>query len=247
VLGAGECRELPLAELVALFDHVTLNDIHREPLERAAAQLDPAAREKLSIDVADLTGLIEPLLANMQQRLNRATDPQSAFDAMAECLDACPPGSLPIAGPFDLVIASCVLSQLHYALTHRSDVLLDEKFPGQVMHLQDSPRWTASLRQLKRRMKATFLDGLVRLTAPGGILYLSDSVQLSHVRLTPEGPWLTAEMFRMVRSAQLADLLDERFAVIERGRWEWVGAAPSAKRQVGRVYDVQGLVLRVSI
>jgi hypothetical protein len=142
------------------------------------------------------------------------------------------------------VIASCVLSQLHYALTHRSDVLLEQRFPGQVEQLRSSPRWTASLAQLARRMKATFLDGLVRSTVPGGFVYLADSVQLCNVHLTASGRWKTGKTYRTVRSAKLEDVLDDRFRVVEQTRWEWVGTAPTATRSTGRVYEVQALLLR---
>jgi hypothetical protein len=223
VLGAGSCREIPLPELVARFEHVTLNDIRPDGVEGAAAQIDPASREKLAIHIADLTGLVDPLVAKIRQRLGECVDPKSAFDAMAESLETVPLGSVSDAGQFDLVIASCVLSQLHYALTHRSDVLLEQRFPGQVEQLHNSPRWTVSLRQVARRMKAIFLDGLVGLTADRGSIYLSDSMQLCHVHLTPLGRWKTGQTYRMLRSANLEHFLDDRFTVVERARWEWVG------------------------
>jgi hypothetical protein len=241
VLGAGACREIPLAELVARFDHVTLNDINSEDVQRAAAQIDPAGREKLAIQIADLTGVVDPVLARIRQRLSECIDPRSAFDAMAESLDASP--SFSALGQFHLVIASCVLSQLHYALTHRSDALLEQRFPGHVEQLRNSPRWAAGLAQLARRMKATFLDGLVRSTVPGGFVYLSDSVQLCNVHLTAAGRWKTGKTYRTVRSARLEDVLDDRLTVVEQARWEWVGTAPSATRSTGRVYEVQALLL----
>jgi hypothetical protein len=245
VLGAGACRDIPLSELISRFDRITLNDIQPEGIESATAQIDPARRETLAIQIADLTGMVDPLVATIRQRLSECTDPHSACHAMAESLDACPGGSPLGAGQFHLVVASCVLSQLHYALTHRTDALLEQRFPGQLEQLRNSPRWTASLRQISRRMKATFLDGLARLTAPRGLIYLSDSVQLCHVHLTPLGRWKTGRTYRMLRPANLEGILDARFTVVERARWEWVGVPPSATRQTGRVYDVQGLILNI--
>ena len=244
VLGAGACREIPLADLVARFDHVTLNDIHPEGVESAAAQIDPAGREKLAIQIADLTGMVDPIVSKIRQRLSECVDPHSAFDAMAESLEASPSGSFSAMGRFHLVIASCVLGQLHYALTHRSDALLEQRFPGHLEQLRNSPRWVANLRQLARRMKATFLDGLVRSTVAGGFIYLADSVQLCNVHLTSSGRWKTGNTYRMLRSAKLEDVLDDRLTVVERARWEWVGTPPSATKLTGRVYEVQALLLR---
>jgi hypothetical protein len=241
VLGAGACREIPLAELIARFDHITLNDINPEGVERAAAQIDPAGRKKLAIQIADLTGVVDPVVARIRQRLSECVDPRSAFDAMAESLEASP--SFSAMGQFNLVIASCVLSQLHYALTHRSDVLLEQTYPGHVEQLRNSPHWAAGLRQLSRRMKATFLDGLVESTVPGGFVYLSDSVQLCNVHLTSSGRWKTGRTYRTVRSARLEDVLDDRLKVVERARWEWVGTPPGASTLTGRVYEVQALLL----
>ena len=244
VMGAGACREIPLADLVARFDHVALNDINAEGVESAAAQIDPAGREKLAIQIADLTGIVDPVVATIRQRLSKCIDPHSACDAMAESLEASPAGSFSARGRFHLVIASCVLGQLHYALTHRSDVLLEQRFPGHVAQLRNSPRWVANLRQLAHRMKAIFLDGLVRSTVAGGFVYLADTVQLCNVHLTPWGRWTTGKAYRMLRSAKLEDLLDDRFTVVERAQWDWVGTPPSATKLTGRVYDVQALLLR---
>jgi hypothetical protein len=246
VLGAGACREIPLTDLVERFDSVTLNDIHAEDVNKAAAQIDPARRKKLAIQVADLTGLIDPVISRMRERLSECVDPESACNAMTESLTTSPVRSVTCPGQFDLVVASCVLSQLHYALTHRSDVLLEQRFPGQVERLRTSSPWRLNLRQLARRMKAIFLDALARLATAHGFIYLSDSVQLCHVHLTRIGRWKTGQTYRMLPSANLEDILDARFRVVERARWEWVGAQPSEKRHTGRVYDVQALLLRLS-
>src|SRR5690242_4642279 len=93
VLGAGECREIPMAELAGMFAEVTLNDIFPDPLEEALASLVasraetiPAVREKMRIEVADLTGLVEPLMDTIGRRLSKATDPASAARVLSDSL-----------------------------------------------------------------------------------------------------------------------------------------------------------------
>ena len=138
VLGAGACEEIPLAQLVARFGQVTLNDVEPGPLQRAvtAANLAPPDREKIEMHVADLTGTTGPLLEKIASALETSADVGSAIDRMAEMVAGQEVGGLLLAGKYDLVVASCVLSQLHFGLTHRAGDLLANRFPGAIEQLR---------------------------------------------------------------------------------------------------------------
>jgi hypothetical protein len=245
VLGAGQCAEIPLAEIAARFARVTLNDIAREPLETALAGVDAASRTKITLHVEDLTGVVERLFGRIRERIASARDAAAASAAMSRLLDARRRRRPAIAGPFDLVIASCVLSQLQFSLTRRCDELFERRFPGQLRTLRDSPPWKAGLRKLTPRMKAAFLGDLEWLTAPGGLIVLSDTVQVCFVAQTAEGRWKTLGTFRTLRAtSRLKDVLDERFHILDEAHWKWVRSAPSGPGKPGRFYDVEGLVIR---
>ncbi len=246
VLGAGACEEIPLAELVARFGLVTLNDVELAPLERAVARLDTQGREKIDLQVADLTGTAQPLLEKIGNALQTAADPGSASERMAEIVASQAAGGLLLAGKYDLVVASCVLSQLHVGLAHQAADLFAIRFPGKLEQLRGAECWTTALYRLARRIEARFIDDLIGLVADGGLIYLSESVQMCYVERTPSGPWQTKGTYRMLRSTDLSDYVDGRFSIAQRGRWEWVVSPPAEAGQTGRLYDVQALVLRVS-
>ena len=63
------------------------------------------------------------------------------------------------------------------------------------------------------------------------------------IRLNPSGQWATAGTYRMLRSQQLADYVDPRFALVAQGRWHWVVSPPERAGDTGRLFDVQAVVL----
>jgi hypothetical protein len=247
VLGAGNCAEIPLAELAARFERVTLNDVDGELVEQGivSAGLDAAARAKIDVQVADLTGVTQTLLDKFDAAHLAASDPEQAIDEMARLVDDQTVDAMPLAGKYDLVVASCVLSQLHNRLAHGSEERFARRFPDQVEQFKASPRWAAALSGMARRMEVRLIDGLIELLAPGGLIYLSESPQMCYIKLTADGRWETQGTYRMLRTADLTDYIDRRFAIIAHGRWHWVVSPPEKPGEVGRLFDVQALVLRV--
>ncbi|HEX3726002.1 MAG TPA: hypothetical protein VHV08_07150 [Pirellulales bacterium] len=250
LLGAGECDEIPLEEMVARFKQITLNDLETAPLERALGQahLDAAARATLAICIADLTGVTDSLLTGIQKAIVEETTAAEAIEAMATVVEHPPEHEFPrpLRGPFDLVVASCVLSQLHFALVHRGAALFEQKFSGQIETLRASPRWAGAVYALARTMETNFMTDLAGITLPGGVVYLSESVQMCYLRAAPDGKWQSEGTYRMLRSTELADYLDQRFEVIARDRWDWVVSPPTIETPTGRLYDVQAIVARRS-
>ena len=246
VLGAGNCAEIPLAELAARFEHLTLNDVDGKLLDQAieAAGLDEAARAKIEVRVADLTGVTDPILEKIDGVLSAISDVDTAIERMATIVDEEPVANMPIEGQFDLVVASCVLSQLHFGLVRRSGERFEQRFTGQIERLRQSPRWTTALYQMARRMEARFIDGVAALSAQDGLIYLSESPQMCSIKLTADGRWETEGTYRMLRTQDLTDYVDRRFAIVAHGRWHWVASPPQQVGQVGRLFDVQAMVLK---
>jgi hypothetical protein len=248
VLGAGLCEEIPLGGLTARFSQLVINDVAADTLERgiSAAGLGQAARDKLDLRIADLTGITHALVMGIRQILSESPEPEVAVDRMCAILDAAPKGAFPIAGRFDLAIASCVLSQLHCALVHDSSAAFIQQFPDLGNLLNESSRWKASVYAIARRMEHEFIDNLARLVTDEGLIYLSESVQMCFVTTTPAGKWQTEGSWRMLRTTRLADYLNGRFTVVESGRWDWVVGPLSSGDQRSRWYDVQAIVARVT-
>jgi hypothetical protein len=246
VLGGGPCEEIPLVALLQQFDEVLLNDLDESPVKRAIDALpkDTGLRGKVSVSIADLTGATADALSRVDQTLLESDTPASAATAIARALDAVRPEPFPIAGRYDLVVCSCVLVQLHVALTSGTAERFAARFPGQADVLAESTDWQSALARLARRMEERFVDDLANLVTDTGLVYLSESVQVCFLQLAPDGRWQTPGTYRMTRTTDLADYVAARFEVIGRARWEWVVDAPQTATDSGRLFDVQALVLR---
>ncbi len=246
ILGAGHCAEIPLKELTQRFSAITVNDVDNNVLQEGltAAGLSDAERAKLKIEVADLTSVTESLLARLDDVMQASGTADAALEPMAHLLDTSLVAGMPFQEKYDFIVASCVLSQLHFALLHRAREAFEKRFAGQVKLLDDSVRWTSALYTMARRMEQKFIDNLAERVAPGGFIYLSDSTQMCYVQGTPEGKWETAGTYRMLRSRYITDYLDDRFVSVARNRWDWIVSPPQQPGDEGRVYDVQGVVLR---
>jgi hypothetical protein len=244
ILGGGACEEIPLLELLERFESVTLNDTDPYAIKRAVGNLPAALRQRLSLQVADLTGVTQNALELMEHALGQSETEQDAVEQMAAALDRVASGGIPLAGPFDLVVCSCVLSQLHFSLTHEAAARFTGRFPGRDEVLRDSDVWKSALQRAARRMEDRFIESLAALLNSDGLAYLSESAQVCFLQLAPDGRWQTRGTYRMLRTKELADYVRERFEIVGRNRWEWVVNAPQSSSDTGRLFDVQALVLK---
>jgi len=248
VLGAGKCAEIPLIELALRFKTLMLNDIRPDLVRQAidCCVLSPELRERIEIDDEDLTGLTEPVAAELARELALPTSPENAIGRMAQVLSRTPSNKSLEVVSYDLVVASCLLTQLHTAAAGHGQRLFAGRFPDQEKELTESDVWKDAVYALARRMEADFMDRLTRLVAPGGRIFLSETVQVCFVQGTEQGDWSTAGTFRMTRTRDLADYLDARFRIEARGGWTWVISPPTKPGETGRAFDVQGLVLSLN-
>jgi hypothetical protein len=246
VLGAGRCQEIPLRELVDRFGWVTLTDRDGSLLHEALTTngLDAAGRLQVQTIVADLSGIAADYMARVADYLTTARDPAIAAEHLAVLADDAQPEVFTTGRKYDLVIASCVLCQLHLEACNGTLALFVQAFPGRERDLLQSQAWIGALYGLARRMENTFLDSLAALAALGGRIFLSDTVQSAFLRVGPEGDWITDGVYRMTRTTRLSDYVDARFRIDREESWLWIMApAPGA---IGRIYNTQGLILTLT-
>jgi hypothetical protein len=144
VLGAGNAYDLQLEELLLSFSEVHLVDIDPAAVARARERVEPGARARLFAHAPlDLSGMFQEL-----ERWGRMeVTPQELIAAPsvgAKRIAAALPG------PFDLVVSSCLLTQLQLTLLHV---------------LGDRHQLFVALREL---LTLTHLRTLSLLTAPRG-------------------------------------------------------------------------------
>jgi hypothetical protein len=110
VLGAGNCYDLDLARLAGAFREIHLVDLDPAALVRAAARLDEAPRGKIvphaPLDLSGMLDRLEQWKAFQVQPQELMEHPARASQAVVERLP----------GPFDVVLSSCVLSQMHLTI-----------------------------------------------------------------------------------------------------------------------------------
>jgi hypothetical protein len=143
VLGAGNCNDLDLASLTAVFREVHLVDVDRAALEAAVRRQGVGSSPGMHLHVSDLTGIAD-LFNRWEQRPPVAGDVEQCVRRSAEA-------PLPeLGGPFDVVLSPCLLSQL---VGYASDTL------GR-LHPQFHPLLLA--------IRTRHMRLLVELVAPGG-------------------------------------------------------------------------------
>jgi hypothetical protein len=110
VLGAGNCDDLDLPRLVRLFGQVHLVDLDASALEVGLQRVDESARAHITVHGGlDLSGVIDRV-----DRWGDAFPAASELEALAGDLSAAVTAR--IGRQFDVVLSSCLLSQLFLPL-----------------------------------------------------------------------------------------------------------------------------------
>ena len=159
-LGAGNCNDLELRELLGAFGEVHLVDLDPAALtaacERQGVSGSPGLRLHAPIDLTGIAGIV----SSWKAKAPRLPDVRQAVQASDTAVTP------DLNGPFDVVLSSCVLSQL---VGYATDALGGDRQPG--------------FRDLVRAIRARHLRLMTDLLAPGGTgllicdLVSSDSLQ----------------------------------------------------------------------
>jgi hypothetical protein len=118
VLGAGQAFDLPLVELCRTFERLVLVDIDQAALSETVASVfkDAGLRARVETRVMDLTGINGAMVRALEEIL---AGPGSAAEVKARIETLCRsyrlpgvPALLPAGERADLLVSSCVLTQL---------------------------------------------------------------------------------------------------------------------------------------
>jgi len=143
VLGAGNCHDLDLGSLAAIFREIHLVDIDQGAIEGARDRQAPAVKQRLFCHALDLSGLIDRLDRWKEMKVTPEEVMNHPAEASRQIVEALP-------GPFDVVLSACVLTQL-------------QLFTLEV--LTPTHRLFEAVRQI---VNLTHLRTLARLIAPAG-------------------------------------------------------------------------------
>jgi hypothetical protein len=164
VLGAGHAFDLPLVELARSFERLVLVDIDADALNAtvSGALKDPMLRARTELRLLDLTGVNGQLVRRIDEAVESAASAAEARERLeALCWTyrlAAPPRLLPPEERADLLVSSCVLSQVAWPQRVYARRLVERRFsafPGPL-----ELRWARHFTYLELRLQQDHLTSL---------------------------------------------------------------------------------------
>jgi hypothetical protein len=241
VLGAGAAFDLPLAELARSFEKLILVDIDALALEATVAGVlkDPGLRARAELRVLDVTGINAQLVARLEALLagpGTATEVQDRLETLCHSYRlASPPRLLPAGERADLLVSSCVLSQVAWPQRVYAERLYERRF-GPVRGPVEK-RWARHWSELELRVQQ---DHLTALAGAADVVALTSDV-VSNVTVLDEGGTerRSGHTIYALGVPSLLERIPKVFQIEAHQSWEW--ARYKATRQGrGSRMDVEG-------
>jgi SAM-dependent methyltransferase len=245
VLGAGQAFDLPLVELAQRFEKLVLIDIDGQALEQTVQEVfpDPGVRSRLELRVLDLTGINRALVERLEALV---AGPGSAGEVREQVARLCqgyrlvpPPRLLPEDERADLLVSSCVLTQLAWPQRTFAERLYQKRFGSLPDPVEQ--RWAGPWAQLELRVQQ---DHFTALAGVAEVVALTTDV-VSHVTALDasgaERP--TGETVPALGVPKLEERIPQFFRVEAHQSWEWPRYKATALGQ-GSLMSVEGVVLR---
>jgi hypothetical protein len=240
ILGAGHVFDLPLVELAAAFEKVVLVDIDAEALNAAVAGVlkDPELRARAELRLLDLTGINGQFVRRIDEAVASAANAAEARDRLeALCwtyrLDS--PRLLPQEERADLLVSSCVLSQVSWPQRVYARRVYERRFSALPAALE--LRWARHFTYLELRLQQ---DHLTSLAGVAEQVALTCDVLSNTTVLDASGAELKSG--RTIPTLGVPSLLErvpKLFSLHEHASWEWVFSKASRAGN-GLRKDVEG-------
>jgi hypothetical protein len=245
VFGAGRAFDLPLAPLARSFDRLVLVDIDGAALDETISSTfkDAGLRARVEARVMDLTGINGALVRRLDQILDGPGSAEEIETAVASLcrsyhLDR-PPALLADGERPDLLVESCVLTQLAWPQRTYAERRYDQRF-GPMPPAREL-RWSTAWAELGLRIQQ---DHIQALTGAAPLLVLTSDV-VSHTtaldRSGQERP--TGRDILPLGVHSLRERIPKAFVIGQHAAWVW-NRYRASKRGEGSVMDVEGVELR---
>jgi hypothetical protein len=245
VFGAGRAFDLPLGTLARSFDRLVLVDIDGAALDETISSTfkDAGLRARVEARVMDLTGINGTLVRRLDEILD---GPGSADEVEARVAALCRsyhldqlPALLPDGERPDLLVESCVLTQLAWPQRTYAERRYDQRF-GPMPQAREM-HWSTAWAELGLCIQQ---DHIQALAGAAALLVLTSDV-VSHItaldRSGQERP--TGRDILPLGVQSLRERIPKAFATGQHAAWTW-NRYRAGKRGEGSVMDVEGLELR---
>lgn len=244
VLGAGHAFDLPLVELAKAFDKLVLVDIDGEALHATVGVTlkDPGLRARTELRLLDLTGINGQFVRRIDEAVGQARDAAEARDrieALCFTYRLAPPRLLPQDEHVDLLVSSCVLSQVSWPHRVYAKRTYERRF-GLLDAPLDVQRWARHFTYLELRLQQ---DHLTSLCGVAEQVALTSDVVSNTTVLDPGGVECRAgRPIPILGVPSLLERIPRLFHVERHASWLWPFTKVTPTRN-GLWKDVEGAQL----
>ncbi len=246
ILGAGHAFDLPLVELAKAFEKLVLVDIDADALNATVAGVlkDPGLRARTELRLLDLTGVNGQLVRRIDEAVAAAANAAEARDRLeALCWTyrlAPPPRLLPPEEHADLLVSSCVLSQVSWPQRVYARRVYERRFSSLPGPLER--RWARHFTYLELRLQQ---DHLTSLAGVAEHVALTCDVVSNPTVLDAGGTERkSGQAIPTLGVRSLLERVPKLFAVQGHASWEW-GFSKATRAGNGSRKDVEGARLSV--
>jgi hypothetical protein len=241
ILGAGQAFDLPLVELAKSFEKLVLVDIDAEALNATVAGVlkDPGLRARTELRLLDLTGINGQLVQRFDEAVTSAANAAEAQDRLeALCWTyrlAAPPRLLPPGERADLLVSSCVLSQVAWPQRVYAKRVYERRFgpvPGPL-----ELRWARHFSDLELRLQQDHLTSLAGVAEQ--VALTCDVVNSTTVLDNAGAERKSAQTLFTLFVPSLLERVPKLFQIAGHASWEW-GRRKATRTGKGSRMDVEG-------
>jgi hypothetical protein len=240
VLGAGHAFDLPLVELAKRYEKLVLVDIDAEALNATVAGTlkDAELRARTELRLLDLTGVNGQFVARVDDALASATDAADARDrieTLCWTYRLASPRLLPPEERADLLVSSCVLSQVSWPQRVYARRVYERRFGPLPSQLE--LRWARHFTYLELQLQQDHLTSLAGVAEQVAITcdVISHPTVLDATGTERKG----GRGIATLGVPSLLERIPKLFAVERHASWEW-GFAKATRAGNGSRKDVEG-------
>jgi hypothetical protein len=244
VLGAGHAFDLPLVELARQFERLVLVDIDAQAMEQTVAGVfkDPALRGKVEPRVVDLTGVNGVLIQRIEAILSGPGTAAEVADRLEHLCQhyrlAEAPRLLPPGERADLLVSSCVLTQLAWPQRVFAERLYEKRFTPIRGALEQ--RWARHWSELELRVQQ---DHFTALAGVAEVVAFTSDVVSQVTALDASGTErTTGKTIYAVGVPSLLERVPSLFKSDAHKTWEWP-RYKATRQGSGSRMTVEGVVL----
>ncbi len=240
VLGAGHAFDLPLVELARKFEKLVLVDIDAEALNATVRGVlkDPGLRARAELRLLDLTGVNGQFVQRVDEAVaaaDNAVEARDRIEALCWTYRIAPPRLLPQEEHADLLVSSCVLSQVSWPHRVYARRVYEQRFGALPSALE--LRWARHFTSLELRLQQDHLTSLAGVAEQ--VALTSDVVSHSTVLDTSGVECRSGRPIPILGAQSLLERVPKLFQVEHHASWLW-GFAKVARTRGGLWKDVEG-------